>query len=872
MKREERIRVLVFLVFAVSVAWVMAAVESSYAAGNAVDESVGVSPARGVLERLIGERADEFDLKEIPDEGGKDVFEIEAAGGTVTVFGSSGVAICRGVYEYLREACGCQVSWDGDNLPLPKTFPDFPKTRVVSGNKYRQYFNVCTFGYTVVWWNWPRWEREIDWMALHGINMPLAMTAQESVWQKVWKEYGFTDEDLTEFFSGPAFLPWHRMGNLNAHAGPLLQSWLDSRPALQKKILQRERELGMTPITPAFSGFVPPSFARKFPKCQVMKTTGWYGFKPTFILNPTDPMFQEIGKKFIEAYRKEFGTDHCYLADSFNEMRPDVSDEEKLGKLAEFGESVLNSILAGDPEGTWFMQGWVFLDSGFWNEDAMKALFSKVPSDKMMILDLAGFGGGVWSKYNRQYILCIMNNYGHLTTLYGNLPYYSEMAGNFGTEACKDMRGLGIVAEGIHHNAVVYELLTDVMWSKAEIGLGRWLKDYCRRRYGGLPPDMEKAWELIKTNLYSTWAMPSPSYLRRPLFGSRREYPDPKNMRETIELFLACSRDFGKNDLYQRDLVDLLKHYLGDASWFYLQRVMDAWQVGDEKEFAKAKKDYLKLLDDIDRLLNTRPEYRLSRWINDARSWGRNAKEADLFEMNARMQLTVWGADQLYDYAAKEWSGLISDFYAKRYEEFFNFLEKQKPDSAYRDEWLKYIAQWELDWCGKTGLKTRRPQRDSLRVAKELFRKYKSWPEKWGQYSPAMGIAVGKPVTISGGTVHGHTPDRVVDGNAWDEVSSWHSAPIPQWICIDLEKPEKIDRVAVFNRPDGLYKYTVETSLDGENWTMAADMSETQKRSDSFGDMHKFKPVQARYVRVTVLFHDANPGIHMREVRVFKAK
>lgn len=40
---------------------------------------------------------------------------------------------------------------------------------------------------TFAWWDWERWEKEIDWMALQGINMPLAFTGQEAIWQKVFK-------------------------------------------------------------------------------------------------------------------------------------------------------------------------------------------------------------------------------------------------------------------------------------------------------------------------------------------------------------------------------------------------------------------------------------------------------------------------------------------------------------------------------------------------------------------------------------------------------------------------------------------------------------------------------------------------------------
>lgn len=52
-------------------------------------------------------------------------------------------------------------------------------------SRFRYYQNVCTVSYSFVWWDWPRWEREIDWMALNGINLPLAFTGQEAIWQEV---------------------------------------------------------------------------------------------------------------------------------------------------------------------------------------------------------------------------------------------------------------------------------------------------------------------------------------------------------------------------------------------------------------------------------------------------------------------------------------------------------------------------------------------------------------------------------------------------------------------------------------------------------------------------------------------------------------
>ncbi|MUT98609.1 MAG: hypothetical protein EP145_05420 [Bacteroides uniformis] len=86
---------------------------------------------------------------------------------------------------------------------------------------------------------------------------------------------------------------WFWAGNIDGWCGPLPKSWKDSHEELQKKILKRERELGMTPILPAFTGHVPPTFKDKYPEAK-LKRTNWEGrFDDTFILEPDDPMFKK---------------------------------------------------------------------------------------------------------------------------------------------------------------------------------------------------------------------------------------------------------------------------------------------------------------------------------------------------------------------------------------------------------------------------------------------------------------------------------------------------------------------------------------------------------------------------------------------------
>ena len=72
--------------------------------------------------------------------------------------------------------------------------------------KLRYDFNYCTFSYSMAFWDWKRWEQEIDWMALHGINLPLAVVGEECVWFNMLKKLGYSKEEINKFISGPAFM------------------------------------------------------------------------------------------------------------------------------------------------------------------------------------------------------------------------------------------------------------------------------------------------------------------------------------------------------------------------------------------------------------------------------------------------------------------------------------------------------------------------------------------------------------------------------------------------------------------------------------------------------------------------------------------
>lgn len=73
----------------------------------------------------------------------------------------------------------------------------------------------------MAFWDWERWEAEIDRMALQGINMPLmAVYGEYAVWQNTLRRLNFSETDIAAFLPGAGYEAWWLMGNLEGFGGP----------------------------------------------------------------------------------------------------------------------------------------------------------------------------------------------------------------------------------------------------------------------------------------------------------------------------------------------------------------------------------------------------------------------------------------------------------------------------------------------------------------------------------------------------------------------------------------------------------------------------------------------------------------------------
>ena len=694
---------------------------------HAAQDNDPVGAARAVIARSVGHYPDRITLRIIGKApSGCDRYTLQAEKGRLQIGGSSTVALCKAFHDYaLAQGYGI-ATWSGSRFELPKKFPDMSLKEVVSPFRDRLFFNVCTFGYTMPFWEWDRWEQELDWLALHGFDMPLAPVGGEAILARVWRSMGLTDAEIDAYFTGPAHMPWMRMGNMTELDGAPTQAWHDAQIALQHKILDRMRELGMKPVYQGFAGFVPQGMKRLHPETELTETK-WSGLR-SWLLSPLDPLFSSIGTAFVKEWEKEFGKGDYYLIDCFNELDVPFGEHgtpERAQTLRNYSSTIYKSLSDANPGATWMMQGWMFgYQRHIWDPFSVEALLSGVPDGKMTVIDLAvDFNNFVWRSekswnfyngfYGKDWIFSTVPNFGGRTALTGVMEFYAN--GHLEALASPNKGGLtgfGCSPEGTETNDAVYELISAAGWSDSRIDVQQFLNAYSRARYGAAPKALDHFWQGLQNSVYGEFTNNArfkwqfrPYWHRMPTMGINDDY------FRAIESFLSCSDALKTNENYRTDAVQYAALYLAGKADILLEAINWAYVKGDAQSAETYEARFREVLRDADRLLASHPILRLDRWCGYADRAGYTPQEKARFVSESKRLISTWGGPSLYDYSPRVWSGVIRDFYLPRWEQYF--------DAKHKGTTFDFRT-WDEQWHTQPGISSVEPYEDPLAAAVRL--------------------------------------------------------------------------------------------------------------------------------------------------------
>lgn len=679
----------------------------------------------GLVTRLLPGHEAQFAFAEEIAPDSADYFEISASDGKVLIKGNSPVSIATGLGWYLKYTCKASTSWCGDQLKLPRRLP-LPATTIRRSTRLPVgfYLNYCTYGYSMPFWGWKEWEREIDRMALNGINTPLAVTGIESVWRATLRRFGYKDEEIKAFLPGPTYTGWFLMDNLEGYGGPLSDTWIARQEALQKRIVGRMRAYGMTPVFQSFFGMVPATLQQKFPKADIVAQGKWNGFDRPPMLNPSDTLFGSMAKAWYEEYARLYGTTRYYGGDPFHEGGiPGHID------LTEAARHIQGAMQSAVPGSTWVLQAW--------GENPTEKLLTGTDRSHVMVVDLCAEYWNRW--YDRKafggcpWVWADITNWGGNIALHGRLDAIASGPARARRTAFAAplLRGTGNVPEGMGTNPVAFDMACEMRWRDSISSVDEWLHGYADYRYGRSDEVLHKAWEMLHSTAYGTYkehrrptesvlcAVPSLNVTHVSPSGSTHLYYNQADFRKAVKLFASVASRYKGCDTYEHDLVDFTRQLVANEGRIAYTKAIEAYKKGLADSVNYFGNTFLHLILLQDRLLACRPEFCVSKWIQQARDADVDTATKRLFEHDARALITTWGDGNhtILDYGHREWNGLLKEYYYPRWVLFFHWLEQttrgeKLPEPDYSDV--------ESEWIHSTRLPA--PQKENLhKVVKQCL-------------------------------------------------------------------------------------------------------------------------------------------------------
>ena len=639
-----------------------------------------------------------------------DAFELRTVNGRLVVLASNANSAAVGLGWYLKYSCHRSMSHMGDNLspilPLPSL--EHP-VRNEANVRYRYALNYCTFNYTMSFYSWQDWERELDWMALSGVNLMLVACGEEAVWRNTLRRLGFSDAEIAAFIPGPGYTAWWLMGNLEGDGGPMTPAMIDRRSDLQRRMIERMRALGIEPLMPGFYGFVPAGLKAKV-SAHIVDQGVWNGLHRPDILDPTDPEFARIAGIYYEEMAKLYGSDLRYFSgDPFHEGG--VMAGVDLGRA---GVAIQAAMQARFPGAVWVLQGWL--------ENPRKELIAATDKSHVLVQELFGEQTHNWETRRgyegTPFVWCCIDDFGERPGLFGKLQRYADEVYRARTgEFAKYMQGVGIMPEGIDNNPVAYDLVLELAWHRDHVDAAKWIEGYAQYRYGRPDPWVSQAWGLLLQTAYDdkNGGIPENVLCSRPqvpvhapsAWGTLDTGYDTADFAQAVDLFERAAGRFRNIETYRLDLVAFKTQVLSNEARGVEAGMETALGQKNRPAFDAAAARLLALGRATDELLDTEAPFRLGTYEAQALRYGQTPEERKSCLRNAMMLITYWGGNDkslgdVNDYAYKAWAGMMTSYYLRRWEMFLDYQRRQwDGDKGPAPDFYAFEHKWVDERCAE---------------------------------------------------------------------------------------------------------------------------------------------------------------------------
>ncbi len=686
---------------------------------------------KGIIARAIGEEyLEQIELR-LDRRLREEYFTIEYLRGKVVLISNSGLGLASAFNYYLKEVCDCHISRYGKQVKLPHNLPKVNgKIDRKTNCQYRYAYNYCTHSYSMAFWGEKEWQKEIDFLALNGVNLVLDILGMEEVYRRFLTKLGYRHREIKNFLVGPSYYAWFYMSNICSIGGPIHDDFFSEKCELARKNHRRMQALGMNVVLQAYTGIVPTDIQKKDRDVPVIRQGKWKGIERPLIVAPDSVAYIKYSKLFYECQKEVFGDiTHFYAGDICHEGG-------KLNKKSakEAYTNVMQSMLSFDKEAMWVLQCWS-LNPNKTFTNAVK----QYRDNHILMLDLhsekINHNANKFSRLAKygNVLSGLLNNFGGRQGLYAPVDTLPKKLKAMSVRP--NFKGVALTAESTAVNPILTDIFFSLIWDEIP-DVNAWVKKYALRRYGKENENINKAMDILLDTVYSEencssmFGTPESIACRRPLdpeakmFTARGSVKIPyfkKDFDEAVRLFL---KDFDKlkdNECYIYDAVDLLRQSLANKLSSIAKKAVSAYKSKDYFQYMEYSEQMNNLFDILDRVLLNCKDFSFASYYQPVVEYTDKMDDftKQIYRINAKALITTWYcrllADNgnLHDYAHRQLGDLMTSFYKMRWEKLTEQV-KIEMDGGKPDEIDWFYHEW--NWVLSDTRFTKKVREDSLKA------------------------------------------------------------------------------------------------------------------------------------------------------------
>ena len=641
-----------------------------------VDEVI-MENIKNLISRNTPEIVDSFIFEKIEKENGFDVCEYTKKDGKILLKGNNTVSLAHAYWSYLKKYCNAYLAHCSElelkikDAPLP--CDNFKK--VIKQDK-RVYLDYITASNSTWLWDWQRWEKELDIMAMNGINMALNVVGNDAILFNALVKSGMSERSAGYYVSGPAFFAWQMTGKIDMFLPRNDYGKYDEELVLAKKIFNRMKELDIEPILSTYNGQLSKGILKLFGRTKNYKIQKWSAFPSTFKIDISDKGFKKIFKEYMFFQEENIGTANYYMCNQLCNFDEKKGKEKYLKKNAEELERLLNFCVDSEKPCLVFpSEGYdkYFLD-GIKNCDKLVFDIDGSMHDKTNYFD------------NNDFVIGNSHNNSPHISLRGDIEGLSKNEYIDLINEHKNVRGVGFFPESIEQNPVYQEMMFEIMTSDKQLDTENWIKSYVSRRYGEDNADIYNAYKILLDTCYSTnnsqtdvgstmCTRPTPEIRHTSLYDRIAPAYDNKKLLKCCQLLLNSN-----NKTYNMNytILFVVRQLLDNYAYSLYKKIMQNYFERDKESYEKNVSDFLAIFDDVNELLCSFDETNALSIFTKIKNSSKDNEEEISNTLNYLVSHTIWGPMTLeserYDYGWICISELFEQYYKVRWDKFFQNL------------------------------------------------------------------------------------------------------------------------------------------------------------------------------------------------------